>query len=71
MLLRKMLKHQLKNVPEAQQEMLIKGFEKNPQLFEKIAKEIQEKTKEGKEQMTAAQEVMQKYQAELATVFKS
>ena len=69
MLLRKMLKHQLKNVPEARQEMLVKEFEKNPQLFEKMAKEIQEKTKEGKREMTAAQEVMQKYPAELAGPF--
>jgi len=70
MLLRKMLKSQMKDVPVEQQEMLLGGFEKNPELFEKIAKETKEKTKEGKDQMTAAMEVMQKYQQELAEAFK-
>ena len=70
MLLRKMLRQQLRGVPEEQQEVLIKWFEKNPQFFENIAKEIQEKTKEGKDQMTAAREVMQKYQTELSQLFQ-
>jgi len=38
---------------------------KNPQLFEKIAKEIKELEKQGKNQMFASMEVMKKYQNEL------
>lgn len=71
MLLRKMLKSQLKDVPQEQQEMLLRGFEKNPELFEKIAKETQAKMKEGKDQMSAAMEVMQKYQKELQEALKN
>ena len=63
-----MLKSQLKDVPEEQQEMLLRGFEKNPQLFENIAKETQAKMKEGKDQMTATMEVMQKHQDELKNI---
>ena len=37
----------------------------NPELFQKIALEIQTKMKEGKDQMTASMEVMGKYQSEL------
>jgi len=44
--------------------MLQRGSE-NPELFGKIAKEIQEKIKNGEDQMTASMEVMGKYQNEL------
>lgn len=64
-LMKKMLKSQLKNVPAAEQERLLSAFEKNPQLFEKIAKEVQEKVKQGKNQMSATMEVAKKYQKEL------
>ncbi len=65
-LMKKMLKSQLKGVPEDQQEKLITMIEKNPDLFKKIADEIQKKMKnENKEQMAATMEVMKKYQNEL------
>ena len=64
-LMKKMLKSKLKDIPEAEQEKVIAAIEKNPELFQKIALEIQEKTKGGKDQMSAAMEVMQKYQTEL------
>ena len=60
-----MLKAQLKNVPAAEQERLLAGFEKNPKLFENIAREVQEKVKQGKSQMLATMEVTKKYQKEL------
>lgn len=40
-------------------------MEKNPELFEKIQKEIKAKQKDGKGEMAATMEVMRKYQAEL------
>ena len=60
-----MLKSKLKDIPEAQQEKIFNAIEKNPQLFQNIAVEIQQKMKEGKDQVTASMEVMQKYQSEL------
>lgn len=69
-LLRKMLKSQLKGVPADQQEKLFKAFEANPKLFETIAKEVQAKVKEGKNQQAATLEVAQKYRKELSQAFK-
>jgi hypothetical protein len=62
-LLRKMLRTQ--GVPEAQIEMFIKMMEKNPQLFETIAKETKEKMDAGMDQQSAAMQVMKKYEQEL------
>lgn len=62
-LLKKMLRTQ--GVPEAQIEMVINMMEKNPELFKKIAEEIQGKIKSGMDQEAASMEVMQKYQDEL------
>jgi uncharacterized protein (UPF0305 family) len=65
---RKLLERQMKNVPPEQRDMIIKAVQENPELFEKIAKEIQEKTKQGKNQTAASMEVMRKYQSELQRV---
>lgn len=64
-LMKKMLKSQLKGMPEAEQERVIKVVLENPELFEKIGKEIQEKIKGGMDQTHASMAVMQKYQNEL------
>jgi hypothetical protein len=65
LMLRQMLKSQLKDVPKEQQEKVISAIEKNPQFFEDIAKKIEQKTKEGKDQMSATMEVMRENQDEL------
>ena len=65
MLMKRMMKKQLEGVSEADQEKLFAMVEKNPQLFQEIAAEVQAKMKEGKDQMTAAMEVMAKHQDEL------
>lgn len=62
-LLKKMLRTQ--GVPEAQIEMFTGMMEKNPELFKTIAKEIEEKVKEGTSQMDAGMQVMKKYEEEL------
>jgi len=62
---RKLLERQMKDLPPEQRDMVIKAVQENPELFEKIAKEIQEKTKQGKNQTAASMEVMRKYQSEL------
>jgi hypothetical protein len=64
-LLKQAIKHGTKNLPKDQAEMLQKAVEKNPKLFEKIAKEIDELKKQGKPEMYAALDVMKKYQKEL------
>jgi len=67
-LLRKMMKAKLKGVPEAEQDKLISIIEKNPELFQKIAEEAKMLTDSGKDQMTAIQEVVSKYQKELGGI---
>ncbi len=61
-----MLASKMKGVPEAEQEKIFNMIEKNPDLFQKIGAEVQEKMqREGKDQMTAAMEVMQKHKDQL------
>lgn len=55
----------MQGVPEAQVDMFLKMVEKDPKLFETIAKEIKEKVDAGVDQNTAGMQVMQKYQEEL------
>ncbi len=62
-LLKKMLRSQ--GVPAEQIDMIITMMEKDPELFKKIAEEIQEKIKSGMDQKQAAMVVMQKYEVEL------
>jgi len=68
MLMKKMLKSQMKGVPEAEQEKILELIEKNPELFQKIGLEVQAKMKEGKDQMAATMEVMQAHQGELKNI---
>ncbi len=64
--LKKVLQSQMKNVPADQQEMIMTMIEKDPSLFEKIAKEIQEELKKnGNNQMAAAMKVLPKYQQQI------
>ncbi len=70
LLLKKMLKNQLKGIPEDQQNKIIEAVEKNPKLFSDIAAEVQEKMKEGKDQQAATMEVMMKHKDELAALMK-
>lgn len=59
-----------RNMPKDQQEMVMKIIEKNPAIFEKIAKETKELIDAGKPEMYATFEVMQKYQKELQEALK-
>ncbi len=52
-------------VPADQQDAMVKFMTENPELFEKIGKEIQHLIKSGKPQMAATMEVMKKYKKEL------
>ena len=68
-LIKQAVKRGTKDLPQEQQEMLAKAVEKNPELFTKIVKEIDELKKAGKPEMYAALDVMKKYQKELQTLF--
>lgn len=68
MLMKKMLQSQMKGVPEAEQDKMIKIITENPELFQKIGLEVQEKMKGGKDQMAATMEVMQNHQEELKKI---
>lgn len=64
--LKKVVQSQMKNAPADQQQMILAMLEKDPALFEKIAKEMQEELKKnGNNQMAAAMKVLPKYQKEI------
>jgi hypothetical protein len=64
-MMKKLLEKQLKDAPAEQRELIMTLIEKDPQLFEKIAAEMQTEIKAGKTQMAAAMKVMPKYQTQL------
>ncbi|MFA5934352.1 MAG: hypothetical protein WC827_00480 [Candidatus Paceibacterota bacterium] len=64
-MMKQMLKSQMKGLPEDQQNKIIGAIEKNPEFFNDIAKKIEQKMKEGKDQMSASMEVMRENQNEL------
>lgn len=63
-----MLKKQMKNVPQEQQDQIFAMIEKNPDFFMKIAQEAQEKIKGGMPQQDAMMNVMQSHQEELKAI---
>jgi hypothetical protein len=64
--IKKLVQSQMKNVPAEQQALIMGLLENNPQLFEKIAKEMQAELKtNGNNQMQAAMKVLPKYQKEI------
>ena len=68
-LMKQAIKRGTKNLPKDQAAMLQSAVEKDPKLFEKIAKEIDALKKAGKPEMYAALDVMKKYQKELQALF--
>ena len=69
-LMKKMIANKMKDVPKEEQERILGIIEKNPELFMKIAAEIQEKVKAGKDQMEASIEVMKAHETELKGIAK-
>lgn len=68
--LKQALKYGAKDLPKEQQAVLQQAIEKDPALFEKIAKEIEALKKAGKPEMYAALDVMKKYQKQLQDLMK-
>lgn len=68
--MRKMIESKMKDVPKEEQERILNLIQKNPELFKKIAEEIQTEMSKGKDQMQASMEVMMKYKDEVEKVMK-
>jgi hypothetical protein len=66
--LKQALKFGAKDLPKEQQAILQSAIEKDPELFNTIAKEIEALKKAGKPEMYAALDVMKKYQKQLQAV---
>jgi 2-oxo-4-hydroxy-4-carboxy--5-ureidoimidazoline (OHCU) decarboxylase len=64
-LMKKMLASKMQGVPQADQDKIFTMIEKHPDLFEKIALEVQEEIKKGKDQMSATMEVVKRYESQL------
>jgi hypothetical protein len=65
MLTNKLMERQLKSLPPAQREAIMKAVEANPDFFQMLSKEIEAQKKSGKSEMAASMEVMRKHQGEL------
>lgn len=63
-----MLDKQLKDVPADQKEKIVKVVTENPELFQKIATEVQEKMKGGADQMSAVTAVLKTHESELKEI---
>lgn len=65
-LTKQLLKRQLKDVPQDQQDKIINMVQKNPEFFKTIGDKIQEEMKKGKGQMEATMAVMKEHREKLA-----
>ncbi len=65
MMMKQMMKSQMKGMSEADQKKALDMVDKNPELFENIARETKELIDGGLDKMSAAMKVAQKYQEEL------
>ncbi len=63
--MKQMVKRQIKDMPQDQQDMILKLMEENPNLLKTISSEIQVKTKKGMDQQTAMMQVMMDHKEEL------
>lgn len=65
---KKLLERQLRNAPPQQRQLIMTIMEKDPELLEKIAKEIQAEVKSGASEASAAMKVMPKYQQQIQKI---
>jgi len=65
LLLKKMLEKQLGTLPNEDRERFIKLVTDNPELVQKMAVKMQDKIKNGKNQISAARDVFSEYKNEI------
>ena len=58
------LKHKLKGLPEAQQEMILGMVDQNPDFFKMIGEEVEKRKKSGQSELEATMQVMREHQGE-------
>lgn len=63
--MKKMLASKIAGLPEEEREKAVRAIEENPELFAKIAEEMEAAIKAGKSQTDVAMEIAQKYGEEL------
>lgn len=66
--LKQALKHKLKDVPEAQRDLLMGAMEAHPEFFKRIGEEVKVLTKSGMSETAATMQVMRKHQAEMQKI---
>ena len=64
-LMRKIVASKMKGVPQAEQDKIFQLMEKDPELFQRIALEVQAEMKKGKNQTVATMEVAKRYESQL------
>lgn len=62
------LKYKLKDVPEAQRDMLMGAMDAHPDFFKKVGEEVKVLQKQGLSETAATMQVMRKHQAELQKI---
>lgn len=62
---KQMLKAKLKNVPEAQQKVIMEMMDKNPDFFKMIGEQVEKRKKSGQSEVEATMAVMREHQSEL------
>lgn len=67
-ILKQAMKAQLKGMPEDQQAVILGMIEKNPDFFMQLAKEAEEKAKDGVDKSQAIVSVLESHKEELATL---
>lgn len=68
--LKKMFESKMKDVPKEEQEKMFAMIEKDPELFQKIAIEMQEEMKKGGSEMEVAMKVAAKYKEDISRLMK-
>ena len=65
---RKMVEQKMKEVPKEDQDKIVKLMQDHPELFQKIALEVQGQISQGKSQMDAMMHVMKNHESELKDI---
>ena len=63
--MKKMLNSKLAGLPEEKRDKVVRAMDENPELFSKIAEEMEAGLKSGKDQMAVVMEIANKYGEEL------
>ena len=67
-LMKAALKAQLKNVPAGMRAQLESLIDKHPEFFEKVAKDVEQRIKQGQDKVLATQAAFMAHQAEMRTL---